>query len=605
MKRRILLFLLCLSLFVSGFSVSAEQTTEPVTEDTQPDTTEGAQPENEVIQNLQSQMTSEVHTEDQRIRQQIMRIHCTTLQNIEYESLQGRCGLQVAWELYLLGIDKYLVTNNGKDHFDYYKDAGYTSGGYPIRAYSVQDYTLEEALNTITRNGTQSVYNILVGFEKTNTEAGQQFGHAIFIHAILNGMVYCTEGYTTRFGTAEGEPVVITISQFAQWFSSWTEYEGLIYFGKGDTLDSYIHYPCDLFAKSESIQDITAEPGMEQVLRTVRPGERLHVTGMFEDLAGNFYYRVSDDGQVGYVQADAFQPVVYNYTDVECTDLVLPETLKEGERFRPGGKIAAHNTRLGTVRIVISDSDGETVTEVEVAKDVTKCDLGSAQVRKLVDTGSLSAGTYVYSVYANVLQEYLQEGQAVTDGQEVCLAAAAFTVGLTEMARNAVLPQMEQTPADGWNYIDGQWFFYENGTPQTGWFCSEGHDYYMDENGAAVTGWVEINGKPRYFGQTGALRSGWLYTEDGVYYLLRNGVIARGWRTVDGAKYCFDEEGKLYCGGWTELDGRLYYFQTDGKTATGWTELGGVNYSFHADGYLMAKRTADDEFVTYDGTWKP
>lgn len=606
MKRRILLLLLCLSLFVSGFSVSAEQTTEPVTE-TQPETETSPQ-ENPVIQNLRSQLTNQIHTEDQRLRQQIMRIHCMTLEQTKLDSLGGRCGTQVAWELYLLGIDKYLVTNNGKDHFDYYKDAGCTSGGYPIRAYSVQDYSLEEALNTICRNGTRNVYNILVGFEKTNTEAGQQFGHAIFIHAILNGKIYCTEGYTTRFGTAEGEPIVVSIAQFVEWVNVWTEYEGLIYFGKGNALDSFVSYPCDMFVQCKSVQNITTEPGGAQLDRTVRPGERLHVTGMFEDLAGSFYYRMDDNGKTGYVQAEFFLPVLFNDSAVTATELVLPETLQEGERFLPGGQITAPNAQWSQVRLVISDPAGQVVMECEAAKEGAKCDLGSAQVRNTLDTRSLAAGTYVYGVYAHMQQRYLQDGKVETHTGTLCVAEKIFTVGQTEQARNVTLSITKAPAQEGWNYIDGQWYYYENGSPRTGWFCDQAHDYYMDENGAAVTGWQEINGKMRYFGQTGALRCGWLNADDGVYYLLRNGVITQGWRTIDGDKYCFDQTGKLYCGGWTELEGKLYYFYGDGKAATGWTELNGVNYSFHADGYLMAKRLEEDgqtQFVTYDGTWKP
>ena len=508
MKRSLLALLLCLSLFLPCITVSAEETEptatvqETVPEETVPEETvpEETVP-SEALENLLGKLTSKVASEEQRIRQQIMQVHARTLKETKEPTLGGKCGLQVGWELYLLGITNYAITLNGKDQYDFYKEAGGTAGGYPAYAYDAQDYTLQEALNLVSRNGTRNVYNILVGFEKTNTEAGQQFGHVIFIHAIYGGKVYCVEGYASRFGVAEGEPIVISISQFAEWMESWTEYEGLIYFGKGKLLDSYKAYGCDLFAQCETPQDILSEPQMGDVLRRVRPGERIRVTGMFEDLTGNFFYRVEDDGLVGFVDAGAFVPVLF------C---------------------------------------------------------GEAP------------------------QQYLCDGQVVEDpGEDAQMVDATRT-----------------SPADGWQYIDGKWFYLEQGEPRIGWLHSQGHDYYLDETGAAVTGWQEISGAMRYFGDSGALRTGWIYTENGVQYLLRNGVPATGWRIIEGIQYCFDERGIMLQSSWAERDGDLYYFCQDGKATTGWIQIEGVSYGFCPGGNLLSKREGE-RYIPYDGTWKP
>jgi hypothetical protein len=57
-----------------------------------------------------------------------------------------------------------------------------------VKAYPASQYTLLDALNTITRNGTLDVYNILVGFQRTNTQLGSIYGHALLIHGIIDGM---------------------------------------------------------------------------------------------------------------------------------------------------------------------------------------------------------------------------------------------------------------------------------------------------------------------------------------------------------------------------------------------------------------------------------
>ena len=92
MRRRILLFALCLSMLIPALRVFARQETQPAAEQTvAPETTK---PDNRALSNLQAQLDEHVDTEDQRIRQQIMRIHSISLRSTGYSSLAGRCGLQ-------------------------------------------------------------------------------------------------------------------------------------------------------------------------------------------------------------------------------------------------------------------------------------------------------------------------------------------------------------------------------------------------------------------------------------------------------------------------------------------------------------------------------
>lgn len=608
MKRRILLFALCLSMLMPALRVFARQEIQPAAEQTvAPETTK---PDNRALSNLQAQLDEHVDTEDQRIRQQIMRIHSISLRSTGYSSLAGRCGLQVSWELYLLGINKILKTYDGNNHYDAYKDLEQTTGGYVPKAYDVKDYSLEEALNTISRHGTLDVYNIMVGFQRTNTVAGRKYGHVCFIHAILGGMVYFVEGFATRFGTAEGEPIVVTIEEFAEYFAPWTQYEGTIHFGTGNLLDSHTYHPSDMFAQCLSDTAILTVPELESsaLLRTAQMGERLRVTGLYEDMGGTYYYQIDDDGTIGYVNAQALKPVRFNYEDVQYTDPVLPQAMKEGQTFQTGGKIATEHTQLGAIRVLVTDPDGEIILEYEILKDGNMCDLDARAVRGSIELEVLPEGGYIYSVYADVLNNYLDDGKVVTDSQRICLATTGFTVGQAQQPQAELVKVKEEPPTDGWYYKGGKWYCYENGAPRVGWFCQEGQDYYTDETGAAAVGWAQINGQWRYFSSTGAMRVGWLRTYEGARYMLRNGVIGTGWRTVDGVKYCFDENGIMLCGGWTELEGKLFYFFADGKTATGWVTLDSGTYSFHADGYLLARKEEQDgqtQVIEYDGTWKP
>lgn len=164
-------------------------------------------------------------------------------------SFKGYCGDYVGWQLYHLGIITSHVSFAGKDNFDYYNNYTTTSGGYSITSYPAQRYTLKSALNAISNNGTKNVYNILVGLEKGNTYDAQSAGHAVFIHAIIDGMVYFSEsgnldcksnGYYT-----EGTPICFSIDYVCDYIWMYVnpntpsyvpKFDGVIHFqGGGST----------------------------------------------------------------------------------------------------------------------------------------------------------------------------------------------------------------------------------------------------------------------------------------------------------------------------------------------------------------------------------
>ena len=105
--------------------------------------------------------------EKQQIRRKISSHYYTTLSCTGNESLKGLCGTMTSWQLYLLGINKDLITNNGNDQYDWYCYKEYTSGGHKIRTYPAREYSMTEALYAATDYGTRDAYNLLVGFQWT------------------------------------------------------------------------------------------------------------------------------------------------------------------------------------------------------------------------------------------------------------------------------------------------------------------------------------------------------------------------------------------------------------------------------------------------------
>ena len=134
--------------------------------------------------------TSAVQSKEDRILQQITDTYAQALKECNTQSFRGYCGAFVNRHVYLLGITTTVPGGNGNQQYDNYHNKEYTSGGYKVEALSSSKYNMKEALNVLTNNGTVDVYNLIVGFQYTNTSAGQKYGHAAFIHAIIDGKVY-------------------------------------------------------------------------------------------------------------------------------------------------------------------------------------------------------------------------------------------------------------------------------------------------------------------------------------------------------------------------------------------------------------------------------
>lgn len=147
-------------------------------------------------------------------------------------NFDGKCSTLVNCSTLALGIQSVRFDGDGRDEYDLYDNVSRTDGGYDVVRYPASQYTLEAALNAISENGTRDVYNIIVGFEGGRTASSSKYGHTCFIHGIVDGMVYYCESYGLYLnGTyyPEGEPIVCSIREFANYYGKWAYFEGVIH----------------------------------------------------------------------------------------------------------------------------------------------------------------------------------------------------------------------------------------------------------------------------------------------------------------------------------------------------------------------------------------
>ena len=487
---------------------------------------------------------------DSQIEQMISQLYDEARAFYGISSFHGYCGAFVNVQLYLLGISAHMLGNNGNEEYDCYAQQTITTGGHRVQAYPASRYTLEEALNAITANGTKDAYNILVGFETTRSVAGRKYGHALLVHAIVDGTVYFMESYDIYLNDTaypEGTPVTCTIPEFAAYYERTTvALDGVICFGVKSYADLCRVYPSYLTATADAGTIVRSQPCEAKVdatsvyVRKLSDGETVTVTGLYLNPEGEYWYQLS--GGEGYVRADRLQLKELLYDDLAVTNPTAPAVLRQGRGYDVGGLICAQYNSIYTVRAqATARSEGAEalpISATDVVEGRTYKMNGSTIARELAFR-TLGLGGYRYDLAAIVGNYYYERGQVQIGWKTVELWSAEFQV------------------------VEGS---------------TEGSILTFDPNGG-----------------TTAANQSVVAAGDGIQTLpaaTREGFVFLGWYTAEGerlesgfvpqqdltltAKWVDQQE--LY-DSWQQL-GQCRYLYSDGTTTTGCIEMDGVAYHF-------------------------
>lgn len=422
-------------------------------------------------------------------------------------SFLGYCGLMVSHQLYNLEINTERIVKDGNRQYDYYKDLNVTGGGHYITAYSGKDYTLLQALNAVSRHGTKNVRNILVGFQWTRTQAGRKYGHALLINGIIDGTVYFMESYATSLNKyyKEGEVISCSIEFFAEHYSGWAKFEGLIHFGEGQYAESCKETGTDLILQTRFESVVRSQPAVVGQndcvqVRTLAAGERLHASAIVEDKDGYRYYQVEE----GFVAATAVACVRINQEDLSISNLQIANRIAPGKDTDIKGIVFAKNGQISALEITVSDSEGNVALQQRKEVSGYRCDLSSLNGELSFDT--LQEGTYLVEIYADSESPMVDGRRLVKTNQHVRLGGQLLQVGGTgASAKVYPMGQGKSNYADGWVWDGTFWYYRVDGEALTGWQKICGVEYYFDSHGAALTGWQEVDGTMYWFSETGAL----------------------------------------------------------------------------------------------------
>lgn len=546
-------------------------------------------------------------TESDRIQRQIYRSYGYALATENKESMSGLCATLVGWQLVYLGINSYYVGCDGKDVFDTYRNMSVTDGGYVIHAYSAEDYTILEALNAITANGTQDAYNIAMGYQQTNTAAGSIYGHTNLIHAILDGMVYFVESDSYSVGGSyftEGTPIVCTIAEYADLYSGWMVFDGAIEFGqlpyvcRCETIrtDICITLPNSAIIRSQPCSS-AVDKGSKAV-RVAEAGERFRVTNIVLNSEGEYWYEVEDEA-VGYLRCVDARFVEAYLDGVTLEDPTLPGILSQGESFTLDGTVRHDGCSVSRVHgmICAADDPDTPVQNVLTQPQDSTLNLRSSEINRSLRFSSLEPGRYRYVIKATAYCPYVDETGTVQNvWDNIVLCDAEFVVkergdstdyGIITYDGNGGVSAVNQTVVE------------------TG--CTAQLNTKVERPGYRFTGWstkpdgyVTVSSKSHFKGDTTLYAcweedssncSGWTMV-DGSWRYYVDGVMQTGWVWVDGIHYYLRADGTVVTG-WSRIGGQVYYFRSNGAVYKGTLQVGGLEYVFGRNGVLISSGNVD------------
>lgn len=370
-------------------------------------------------------LTAYASTVDE-IKDQIRTIHNQSTEKAPNGSWNQWCGAYTGTLIHLLGITTELQTADGRDMFDMYKNEAVTSGGYNVKAYSASEYSLSDALNTICENGTKDVYNILVGSWWGDGDLAE-YGHSIFIHAILNGTVYYSESFPYRgYIEGEGVPTALSISQFCHLYEDLLGHkvEGVIhfykehpYFAKCTEYPTYgnITITKDTYIKTLPCSRKTHEESDD--IRKAKVGEPFVTTKLYQNTSGNYWYQVIVGDEIGYIFAgDAHIDSVMN--DVTINNVSAPTSLKLGSRFSINGDISSKYCKIANVYGSIHKPGAQFIYHCQDEIQGHSYSLLNSKIDMAMLFNELPAGSYYYEIDVTVPYYYSYDGKTLSQSEE-------------------------------------------------------------------------------------------------------------------------------------------------------------------------------------------
>ncbi len=504
----------------------------------------------------------ESDSEAQRIKAQMRRIQAQMMSHTGRDTFAGLCGTYTGLQAYFVGITDSIVLHNGNMGYDIYAKQDVTTGGYRVQAYPAAKGDLGEILNEITNYGAEDVYNLLVGWQATPTEAGRIYGHSMFIHAILDGNVYFMESNPRSVAGnyyPEGTTIICTIDEFSTYYAGCNyTFEGVIYFGIKEYANKCTIYSSNFYASALEAAELRTQPCEAAVdessalVRSLTPGEQVTVEALYQNTLGEYWYKIQDGG---YVRAESLRMRQALFADVQIKNVKAPDVLRKGSTFAVRGDITSVTNRLFTVRAQLHQLSEDGMTPIMGATqqvDSRSFRLSGSKLARELTFGRLEAGDYRYTVAAVVANHYIDGGELELQWDTVVLWTSDFQV--TENKTSGVFVNFDACGGDASQQQKALVAEQEIGTlptAQKAGYVFKGW-YTQPEGGERVTEAMSVSEDTTLYAQWADIQ-----------------VFQENWNNASERWYFYTDG--LYTIGCMEMDGVLYYFSTVDALSGDWS----------------------------------
>ncbi len=533
-------------------------------------------------------------------------------------SYDGYCGTFIRDQLNALNVG--FVNLGGYNGNQWYPNL--VADAKTVYGYTQKKYPGNSCLYDIVDDRGNEVYNIVISFHHQYgyTDAKPGAGHAVFIYAIVNGIVYFSESYSNSTAR-EGSPITMSIDSFYKKYnSSYGNALGAVYFEseiKSDKNDNE-------GPSAPGSSDKTDLYGIYYEIKNLASGKYLNIYGSknSEGTYVNIYSRDYTTGEKFRIEpfGDAFRiyPLCAPTRAVNMVSskgqLNVPKDGNENDlwylesiggnqyiiryKLNPDYVLTASGSSNSS-RVVLSEYSSTNKNQIwefslnsisEAAKMYTVTwDIDGKLYKDYYSYNQVPTCSVIPEKQdaefigwdkeiTNVKNNVTYTAQFETDGSEYSVTWIFGGVEYTEIFYKGEIPEFTTLPEISAGKPDYVMYdkqptpVYENGDRYTVYYVYEdsyGAKYHDGKD--YLRGWNTVSGGKRYF------------TKYECYMITESTTIA-------GVSYKINNDGSLFNGLYDIGDETRYYI--DGIIQRGWHEIDGkLYYFFSSTGYMVKEST--------------
>lgn len=172
----------------------------------------------------------------------------------------------------------------------------------------------------------------------------------------------------------------------------------------------------------------------------IKAGTVLHVTGVYKNSVGEYWYQVNNGSVYGYIPAECATVTGYRYDDVFVNNPQMADNLAVGAGYPISGTMQSRYNKMTTINAKIYNNEnvaGETVLNSSYVASTYDYKLKGSEVDNNLWFSDLAAGYYIYELSADVENYYINSSNVLTkQSKNVVVWSKTFTVGSSTISHS-------------------------------------------------------------------------------------------------------------------------------------------------------------------------